>query len=80
MPDGWGIHFWDYSIGSIASDKFNQSQIKFLKENVHYFEPRSAVCGADIFVWSRSLHGLITWETEERRNTCTLETAWMILT
>ena len=27
VPDGQGLQFWDYSIGSIAPGKLNQAQI-----------------------------------------------------
>lgn len=35
-PDGHGVHFWDYSIGAIASGKLNKVQLKHLKENPYY--------------------------------------------
>ena len=33
VPNGQcGLHFWDYSIGSIAPDELGQAQLKYLKE------------------------------------------------
>lgn len=35
----WSLHFWDYSIGSVALGKFNQAQLKYYKENKNYLNP-----------------------------------------
>jgi hypothetical protein len=36
--DRWALHFWDYSIGSIAPGKFNRVLLKYLKENIYYLD------------------------------------------
>ena len=39
MSNGKRLHFWDYSIRSIALVKSNQAQLKYLKENKYSLNP-----------------------------------------
>ena len=44
VPSGWELQCWAYSIGSIASAKFYQVQLKYFKGFQTVFEPKSWVC------------------------------------
>lgn len=53
-PDGQGLYFGGYSIGSIVPCQLNQAQLNNLKSNKILFEPKSAQCSTCSSHYQRS--------------------------